>query len=397
MIKTFNAIGLWQLNQSGVKTRKLIKEFDAKRVIMHGLSDIRGDINVTDNDVTEFQQKISAIKASRTVRNSGDIKQFPDWDEELEQVYEYYQSYLEKGNLMDFSDQVSMATHGLVEGNIKPIPYTHLLVDEYQDSDEIQVDWTILHANAGKIVTVVGDDDQSIYRFRGGSGYEAFRYFEANAPDVKRVVLNINYRSYQEILDTADRVIKCNQKRIAKKLVSHNGNGGQVKVVGLHNPTEEIIWIAQHLKQSMKENPGESWAILTRVNIDLFRIEQALSDMGIPYLTNSKINPIKTKLPKAYLGLLERFEDSPEDAVFDMLTLFGIRHDDIAYRMETLGIDSIMDFCNLSDKNIEAMITSMTEDAAKNWKTALSLLSGYESTVFRWRHGQISSKALLAL
>ncbi len=351
-----------------------------------------GEAGVTDQDVQQYMQMVSAIKSSRAVRQAnGDPSAFPRATSTLVNVYRYYQSFLERGGLMDFADQVNLAVTGMMSGTVPLVPYTHLLIDEYQDSDEIQVDWATMHANAGKIVTVVGDDDQSIYGFRGGSGYEAFRPFEHNSPNVTRVVLDQNYRSHQEILDIANKVIQNNTSRIPKKLVANKGAGGKVEIVRGHNPNDELLRISEIIRESIERNPSESWALLARVNLDLFKVEQIFNSVGVPFVSANKYNPIKTRFPKAYMSMLERFEHDLNGAVFDVLMLYGISHDSIDFHMERRDMKSYRDFCDMGEEEISQFVAAMPQDDKEKWKAALSALSGISAIEFRWKHGQTSS------
>ena len=120
-----------------------------------------------------------------------------------------------------------LAVEGMEQGTIPPYPFTYLLVDEFQDTDPLQYRWIELHAKAGSIVTVVGDDDQSIYAFREALGYRGMESFITEF-DAKPVVLGSNYRCRAEILSAADRVIRNNVDRIAKVLRAEKGAGGSV-------------------------------------------------------------------------------------------------------------------------------------------------------------------------
>jgi superfamily I DNA/RNA helicase len=120
-----------------------------------------------------------------------------------------------------------LSVAGMESGEIKPYAFTDLIVDEFQDTDPLQYRWVELHAMAGAHVTVVGDDDQSIYGFRAALGFRGMESF-ASSFEARRVVLGSNYRCRDEILSAADRVIRNNVDRIPKRLVAERGAGGAV-------------------------------------------------------------------------------------------------------------------------------------------------------------------------
>jgi superfamily I DNA/RNA helicase len=114
-------------------------------------------------------------------------------------------------------------------GKLKAINSKCLFVDESQDMDQMQLAWCIEHIKAGLICTLVGDDDQSIYRFRGAEGYEGMMRFQTEF-GAKQFILNTNYRSKKEILDAANSVIEKNSNRIQKDICAERGVGGSVEV-----------------------------------------------------------------------------------------------------------------------------------------------------------------------
>jgi len=206
LIKTFNSIGLWQLRKARVKTKPLINDWEAKKIIGDFLrtkpperayTDYDGK-DVTIREIDECFQKIGLMKVSRPCRNgltAAINEKFTPLDIA---VFEKYRQALSRSGRMDFTDQVLMAYNGMLEGTVPLLPYTHLLIDEFQDSDELQVDWAITHANAGVKTTIVGDDDQAIYLFRGASGFEGFTFFKEKVDKSREIILQENYRSHQE-------------------------------------------------------------------------------------------------------------------------------------------------------------------------------------------------------
>src|ERR1700733_9779644 len=113
-------------------------------------------------------------------------------------LYNAYQQALERNGKIDFQDMLRLSVAGMESGEIKPYAFTDLIVDEFQDTDPLQYRWVELHAMAGAHVTVVGDDDQSIYGFRAALGFRGMESF-ASSFEARRVVLGSNYRCRDEI------------------------------------------------------------------------------------------------------------------------------------------------------------------------------------------------------
>ena len=163
-------------------------------------------------------------------------------------LYEAYQELLIRYKLKDFTDLIVQSVLGMATGAIKPLPMSHLLADEFQDTDPIQMTWLHLQASLNSAtMTVVGDDDQTIYEFRHALGYSGFVSFRETYK-ASQVTLGRNYRSRSEILDLANTLIHCNEQRLAKSLVSERGPGGSVTLApcprGKGEECESIIaWL----------------------------------------------------------------------------------------------------------------------------------------------------------
>lgn len=204
-------------------------------------------------------------------------------------LIEAYESFLRRHRASDLDDVVRIAALALRDGRIKPLPVTHLLSDEYQDADKTQSTFTVGHGKSGVITTVVADDDQSIYSFRGSLGYDALTEFETEC-NATRICLEINYRSNSEILKAAEAVIINNTNRVEKNVVSHRGPGGQVYVKRVPSRPLECQAVSRILMSSMAQDdgsvrvaePGE-WAIIARTNGAFRLLVGELKCEGIAY------------------------------------------------------------------------------------------------------------------
>ena len=206
----------------------------------------------------------------------------------IAQVYKMYQDEMKKANAMDFDD-IIVNTVILLEkySDVREHyqnKFKYIMVDEYQDTNHAQYRLTELLAGGHRNICVVGDDDQSIYRFRGATienilSYEQ-RYAESNI-----IRLEQNYRSTQTILDVANEVISNNKKRKGKSLWTSNGAGDKVVINTAYDEGEEATFIADKISDGVSSGKYNfsDHAVLYRMNAQSNSIERTLVRSGIPY------------------------------------------------------------------------------------------------------------------
>ena len=205
----------------------------------------------------------------------------------IAEAYEMYQRRLREGNAMDFDDLLLNAVN-LLESSPETLDYyqnrfRYVLVDEYQDTNRIQCRFIKLLAGKWKNLCVVGDDDQSIYKFRGAT-IENILYFEREYPDAHVIRLEQNYRSTQNILDAANGVIANNSERKGKTLWTGNGEGEKLSIYTADNEQNEASYIVDVLiEQAAKGRSYSDFAVLYRMNAQSNTIEKNLVKSGIPY------------------------------------------------------------------------------------------------------------------
>lgn len=210
------------------------------------------------------------------------------FDEKLAKVYVRYQDELMRSNALDFDDLI-MLTVKLFEGNPRLLEkyqdkFSYILVDEFQDTNFAQYYLLKLLAAACKKICVVGDDDQSIYKFRGAN-VNNILHFENDFPGAKLIKLEQNYRSTQHILSVSDAVISRNSKRKHKRLWTDKGLGEKVHYCWMNTYEDEAKYIAKVIKEYyLKGRYNHSdFAIFYRVNLQSRVLEDALRDEGLPY------------------------------------------------------------------------------------------------------------------
>jgi len=202
-------------------------------------------------------------------------------------AYSSYQKQLKLADAMDFDD-IIVNTVKLLDENEDILKYyqnkfKYIMIDEYQDTNHAQYCLTTLLAAKNKNICVVGDDDQSIYRFRGAT-IENILNFEKQYKNTKIIRLERNYRSTQTILDTANAVISNNNQRKGKNLWTDNGEGEKISLYTAYDEQDEGRYIADVIMNNVAS--GGSWgdhSILYRMNAQSNSIEKAFIRKGVPY------------------------------------------------------------------------------------------------------------------
>lgn len=202
-------------------------------------------------------------------------------------AYQKYQELLKNADAMDFDD-IIVNTVKLLSEHTEVREYyqskfKYVMVDEYQDTNHAQYKLTSLLAGGYKNICVVGDDDQSIYKFRGAT-IENILKFEFQYDNAKTIRLEQNYRSTQNILDAANAVISNNTERKGKMLWTDNGTGEKILINTSSDDIGEAMFIASSIMDSSAK--GRNWsdhAVLYRMNAQSATIERSLVRAGIPY------------------------------------------------------------------------------------------------------------------
>ncbi|MBQ3331129.1 MAG: UvrD-helicase domain-containing protein [Ruminococcus sp.] len=233
------------------------------------------------NEISKYKDKMQEPK---------DIHTAASYDSRLKyiaQAYELYQQRLLTSDAMDFDDLICN-TIKLFQQNQDVLEYyqrrfKYIMVDEYQDTNKSQYRLISLLSQARNNLCVVGDDDQSIYRFRGAT-IENILSFENEFPGAVVIRLEQNYRSTGIILDAANNVIKNNDERKGKTLWTNNPKGERITVHTAASEREEALYIARTILDGKADGRNFSdYAILYRMNAQSNAVEQALSRSGIPH------------------------------------------------------------------------------------------------------------------
>jgi DNA helicase-2/ATP-dependent DNA helicase PcrA len=249
----------------------------------------------------------------------------------LVKIYQAYQDTCQRAGVIDFADLI-LKTYRLLQNHPEILTSYHkrikcLLVDEFQDTNAIQYDWLRLLVGNENYLTIVGDDDQSIYGWRGAR-IENIQRFTKDFPNAKIIRLEQNYRSTSNILNAANALITKNTGRLGKILWTAGEKGEAITIYAAFNETDEAFFIANRIRERRQNDMSlQDIAILYRSNAQSRVIEEALMQFGIPY--------------RVYGGL--RYFDRAEirDALA-YLRIVSNRDDDLAFEriinMPTRGI-----------------------------------------------------------
>ena len=208
-------------------------------------------------------------------------------DELFAQIYEGYEKRLREENLIDFDDMLVFCYELLREReDIRTLwqnKFQHILIDEFQDINKVQYEIIRMLAGKGDHLFIVGDDDQSIYRFRGARP-EIMLGFEKDYPEAKKVILNTNYRCSEEIVESAEHLISHNTKRFPKNMQAARGSKVPITFRNLKDAGEECTDILKGIRFYYKKGiPLEDMAVIFRTNTQPRLLVGRLMEYNIPF------------------------------------------------------------------------------------------------------------------
>lgn len=251
-----------------------------------------------------------------------DIEHHNDLNEKkLVEIYQLYQEACDRAGLLDFAELL-IRTYEMLKK--KPLilqryqqRFQHILIDEFQDTNHIQYDLIRLLAGDSGKVMIVGDDDQSIYGWRGAQ-VENIQKFLKDYPKAETIRLEQNYRSTGHILSAANELISNNDNRLGKNLWTSSGNGDPVEIYSAFNELDEARFVASQIQQ-WKEDEGSysECAVLYRSNSQSRVIEEALIQANIPYRIYGGMRFFERQEIKDALAYLRLIANRQDDAAFE--------------------------------------------------------------------------------
>jgi len=260
---------------------------------------------------------------------SGNIDHFEDdYTKTVLKVYKAYEEACDRGGMIDFGE-ILLRAHELWLKNPQVLEhyqrrFKHILVDEFQDTNSIQYAWLRVLAGTQNQLMVVGDDDQSIYGWRGAK-IENIQQFNVDFSDAETVRLEQNYRSTSTILKAANKLISNNQSRLGKNLWTEDGDGEQISLYEAFNEQDEARFIVDRVQDWFNNgNRRSDAAVLYRSNAQSRELEDALLRMGMPYRIyggHRFYERLEIKNALAYLRLvINRDDDTAIERVINVPT-----------------------------------------------------------------------------
>lgn len=306
------------IDRIGYENNFSIYDADDQKTIM---KDICKRLNI-DTKITKEKMLLGTISKAKDegispqeyqLNAMGDYKL-----QKVAEVYTEYQNQLKKNNALDFDDllvktvELFKSCPEVLDSYRERLRY--IMVDEYQDTNTIQFQFVSLLAGKYRNLCVVGDDDQSIYKFRGANIGNILN-FEEVFPDAKVIKLEQNYRSTQNILDCANEVIRNNQGRKEKKLWTENKAGELIHFRQFLNGYEEAEFIAGDIQDKVRraENNYKDFAILYRTNAQSRLFEEKFLLANIPYKLVGGVNFYARKEIKDILAYLKTVDNARDD------------------------------------------------------------------------------------
>ncbi len=279
---TFHALAKKQVQRAGISV-DLLSEHEVRDVLKNILDKIEGapDIKVVGGLFTLVQSSLKPLDHPILVG-----------DEVLMHVWVQFQKIKRDARKVDFSDLLVLAVKGMQDGSIKPFNVRWILADEAQDMDEIQHAWIQAHARNGAEITLCGDDDQSIFRFRAALGYEGMKQFKL-VLNASSETLPINYRCGSDILTAAAKLIEHNNPHRIDKPIQSGVDYKGVIHKPKHCPPVENMGEGEHQAVVSEiitlafQGSQFDWTILARGNIALNFIEKHLLEQDIRYSRKS--------------------------------------------------------------------------------------------------------------
>lgn len=354
-ISTFHAMGVKILRMFGErigidKHFQIIDDEDVTQLVKALIK----ETNVSLDTIKPKQLKNHIMQLKSSQKTMADYE-YPLKDA-LEVVYPLYQARLQKNHLVDFEDLINrvielLKKHPDVKKHFNQM-FQYVLVDEFQDTNHRQYELIKLLVGDHENVFIVGDEDQSIYAFRGANILNIKNFMKDFSP--QSIILDENYRSTQTILNAANQIIKGNKDRIEKSLFSRSKSGQKIVFFKGQNNFDETNFVMDQIKTHHQEGiPYDDMAILYRANATSRSFEQGLSGRQIPYRIIGNLSFYKRKEIKdiiAYFRLMmnpyddvsfERIINEPKrglgDKTIDALKLSAIDHD-LSY-LEALNHD----------------------------------------------------------
>lgn len=296
------------------QTFQILDSDDQQRMIKRVIQSL--NLDEDRYPAKESQWFINAQKEDARLPHQVEPRDFKG--QTLIRIYESYLQACQRAGVIDFTDLL-LKSYQLLLNNAElrehyQSRFRCILVDEFQDTNTLQYAWLKVFAGDKNAVMIVGDDDQSIYGWRGAK-IENLHRFSRDFPNAETIRLEQNYRSTGTILKAANELISNNDGRLGKNLWTEDKDGEKISIYAAFNETDEAFYIANRIREyHAQHEPYKAMAILYRSNAQSRVIEEALMQFGIPYRVYGGLryfDRAEIKDALAYLRLITNRNDDP--------------------------------------------------------------------------------------
>ncbi len=261
----------------------IIDNEDRKRILKKIAKELNIELNIAFISSEISKYKNTLLTPDEIIAKTEELSDY----KKIAKIYQAYQQEIIENNLVDFDDLLMLTYQILKQDNYLRVEtsrrYRYIMVDEYQDTNELQFKLLELLASEHNNLCVVGDDDQSIYGWRGANIRNILE-FAQKFKNTKTIKLEINYRSTIPILKAANELIENNKRRIGKKLISYKGDGQKVKVFHSLNEGMEARAIAREIKELLADGvSSQEIAVLYRINALSRSLEEGFIKEGLGF------------------------------------------------------------------------------------------------------------------
>lgn len=374
-ISTFHSFGLniMKENYSKLgydKNFTILDSDDSLTIIKKILKDM--NLDVKQYNPRAIRSKISGAKNELLSPSEYERYASTEFEKIVVEVYEKYNNKLKQNNSLDFDDLLMLPI--ILFKNHKEVlmeyqeRFKYILIDEYQDTNEAQYILTKMISAKYKNICVVGDNDQSIYSFRG-SNYQNILNFEKDYENPEVIMLEENYRSTKTILKAANDVIKNNKQRKDKNLWTENAEGTKIHYHRLSNEKEEALDIVEEIEKLINNGVSkEEIAILYRTNAQSRTLEDAMLKANIPYKVVGSFYFYNRKEIKDLISYLKVLYNPKDDV--SLLRIINVPKRGIGLKT----IENLINKASIEGKCIYDVITSGKEKIFKDIIEELMLL-----------------------
>ncbi|MFA6815522.1 MAG: UvrD-helicase domain-containing protein [Lentisphaeria bacterium] len=300
--------------------------------------------------------------------------------EEIAIAYRRYQERMKQMDMIDFDDMLTLTVKllqenpNILEGYQKK--YTYLTIDEYQDTNTAQLRLMVLLAGDQHNIAVVGDDDQSIYGWRGAN-IKNILDFESYFPGAKVIRLEQNYRSSNTILKAANALIGKNSARREKNLWSEQGEGEKIKLICCRTSTEEADFVAKYVRDICANKNWSDVAVLFRSNMQARLLEEKFRKARVPYILIGTDSFYQTKEVMDSLSFLQAVQNPEND--LDFLRIVNTPTRGIG----DTTIEHLRNYRDITKNNIQEIASSpvvlneLPPESAKSLTNFMKILTKY--------------------